>query len=48
MCRLVSTPEKIQALNGQPLWVDTGERAVDELLSGYLAVITRIQRKCDV
>jgi len=38
--RVVSTPEKIQALNGQPLWVDSGERAVDELLSGYLAVIT--------
>jgi predicted polyphosphate/ATP-dependent NAD kinase len=37
---VISTPEKIQALNGQPLWVDTGDPAVDELLCGYFAVIT--------
>jgi predicted polyphosphate/ATP-dependent NAD kinase len=38
--RVISTPEKIQALNGHPLWADTGDRAVDEMLSGYIAVIT--------
>ena len=38
--RIVSTPEKIQALHGRPLWVDTGDREVDEMLSGYLPVIT--------
>jgi len=37
---LISTPEKIQALKGLPLWIDTGDGAVDEMLSGYLAVIT--------
>jgi len=38
--RVISTPEKIQALNGDPLWADTGDCAVDEMLSGYLAVLT--------
>jgi predicted polyphosphate/ATP-dependent NAD kinase len=38
--RLISTPEKIQALNGRPLWVDTGDMGVDEMLSGYFSVIT--------
>jgi predicted polyphosphate/ATP-dependent NAD kinase len=38
--RVVSSPEKIQALDGAPLWADTGDRAVDEMLSGYMAVIT--------
>jgi predicted polyphosphate/ATP-dependent NAD kinase len=38
--RVISTSEKIQALNGTPLWADTGDEAVDEMLSGYLAVIT--------
>lgn len=38
--RVISTPEKIQTLNGAPLWVDTGDRAVDEMLSGYFEVIT--------
>lgn len=37
---VISTPEKVLALNGQPLWVDTGDPVVDELLSGYFAVIT--------
>jgi len=37
---VVSTPEKIQALGGQPLWADTGDRGVDEMLSGYMPVIT--------
>jgi predicted polyphosphate/ATP-dependent NAD kinase len=37
--RVVSTREKIQALNGAPLWADTGDGEVDEMLSGYFAVI---------
>jgi predicted polyphosphate/ATP-dependent NAD kinase len=37
---VVSTPEKIQALRGQPLLVDTGDRSVDEMLSGYVRVVT--------
>jgi hypothetical protein len=27
-------------LKGAPLWADTGDRTADEMLSGYLAVIT--------
>jgi predicted polyphosphate/ATP-dependent NAD kinase len=38
--RIVSTPEKIQALNGRPLWVDTGDPVMDGMLSGYWSVIT--------
>jgi predicted polyphosphate/ATP-dependent NAD kinase len=38
--RVISTPEKIQTLNGRPLWVDTGDPRVDEMLSGYLTVAT--------
>ncbi|MFN2165302.1 MAG: ATP-NAD kinase family protein, partial [Anaerolineae bacterium] len=37
---VVSTPDKLYALGSQPLLVDTGEREVDEMLSGYLMVIT--------
>ena len=37
---VVSTPDKLHALGSQPLLVDTGEREVDEMLSGYLMVIT--------
>jgi predicted polyphosphate/ATP-dependent NAD kinase len=36
----VSTPEKLYALGSQPLLVDTGSRAIDEILSGYLTVVT--------
>jgi predicted polyphosphate/ATP-dependent NAD kinase len=36
----VSTPEKLYALGSQPLLVDTGSRAVDEMLAGYLTVVT--------
>ena len=36
----VSTPEKLYALGSQPLLVDTGNRAVDEKLAGYLIVVT--------
>ena len=37
---IVSTPQKIHALGGQPLWIDTGDRALDRLLSGYIRVVT--------
>lgn len=37
---VVSTPEKINSLGGQPLLVDTGDRGVDEMLSGHIRVVT--------
>jgi len=37
---VVSTPEKINSLSGWSLWVDTGDRAVDRMLSGYVRVLT--------
>ncbi|HUW96697.1 MAG TPA: ATP-NAD kinase family protein [Anaerolineae bacterium] len=37
---VVSTPEKINCLGGQPLLVDTGDRGVDEMLGGYVRVVT--------
>ncbi len=37
---VVSTATKIHALGGQPLLVDTGDRSVDEMLSGYVGVVT--------
>ena len=37
---VVSTSEKINSLSGRPLWVDTGDRAVDTMLSGYMRVVT--------
>ena len=37
---VVSTPDKLYALGSQPLLVDTGDRAVDEMLSGYVQVVT--------
>ena len=37
---VVSTPGKIHALEGRPLWVDTGCRALDESLCGYIKVVT--------
>jgi predicted polyphosphate/ATP-dependent NAD kinase len=36
----VSTPDKLYGLGSQPLLVDTGSGAVDEMLSGYLTVVT--------
>ncbi len=37
---IVSTPQKIHALLGRPLLVDTGDPDVDRALSGYRRVIT--------
>ena len=37
---IVSTPHKINALRGRPLLVDTGDPTIDELLTGYMRVIT--------
>jgi predicted polyphosphate/ATP-dependent NAD kinase len=37
---VVSTPGKIHSLRGRPLRVDTGDRDVDEMLSGYIKVLT--------
>jgi predicted polyphosphate/ATP-dependent NAD kinase len=37
---VVATPDKIIALRGRPFLVDTGCRTVDEMLAGYIRVIT--------
>jgi predicted polyphosphate/ATP-dependent NAD kinase len=37
---VVSTKEKLNTLGGRPLLVDTGDRAIDEVLSGYVKVVT--------
>jgi predicted polyphosphate/ATP-dependent NAD kinase len=37
---VVSAPDKLHALGSQPLLVDSGDRAVDEMLSGYTLVVT--------
>jgi predicted polyphosphate/ATP-dependent NAD kinase len=37
---VVSTADKLHALGAQPLLVDSGDRAVDEMLSGYIMVVT--------
>jgi len=37
---IISTPEKLQAFKGRPLWVDTGDYALDKALCGYYPIIT--------
>jgi len=37
---VVATREKIHALRGKPLFVDTGNPALDEALIGHIRVIT--------
>ena len=37
---VVSTSAKIHSLGGRPLLVDTGDRAVDSMLSGYTNVVS--------
>ncbi len=42
---VVSTPGKLAALEGRPLLVDTGDPQVDELLQGYIRIITGYRRQ---
>jgi len=37
---IVAAPEKIHSLRGRPFLLDTGDRVVDKMLSGYMKVIT--------
>jgi predicted polyphosphate/ATP-dependent NAD kinase len=37
---VVSTTEKLYALGRRPLWVDTGDQEVDNMLTGYIRVVT--------
>ncbi|MFN2174066.1 MAG: ATP-NAD kinase family protein [Candidatus Promineifilaceae bacterium] len=37
---VISTPQKIVTLGGRPFLVDSGDTAVDQLLAGYIRVIT--------
>jgi predicted polyphosphate/ATP-dependent NAD kinase len=37
---VVATPNKLTSLRGKPLLVDTGDRGVDAMMTGYLQVIT--------
>jgi predicted polyphosphate/ATP-dependent NAD kinase len=37
---IVSTPDKLYALKGHLLWVDTGDYALDKMLCGYYPIIT--------
>jgi predicted polyphosphate/ATP-dependent NAD kinase len=36
---VVCTKEKLDALKGRPLWVDTGDSEADKILCGYLPII---------
>ena len=42
---VVTTPNKLVALRGRSLLVDTGDRQVDEMMSGYIRVITGYRRR---
>jgi predicted polyphosphate/ATP-dependent NAD kinase len=42
--RVVATEEKLTALGGRPLLVDTGDRELDRTLAGYITVITGVGR----
>lgn len=41
----IAAPEKIHALHGQPLLVDTGDPSVDKMLKGYIRVTTGYQEQ---
>jgi predicted polyphosphate/ATP-dependent NAD kinase len=42
---VVSTAEKLYALGQGPLWVDSGDRDVDKMLSGYMRVVTGYKQR---
>jgi len=37
---VVATPDKINALRGRPLWVDTGDSELDAMFAGHVRVVT--------
>ena len=39
---IVATTNKLASLNGRPFLVDTGDPDVDQLLSGYIRVVTGV------
>ncbi len=42
---IISTPEKIQSLNGQPIRVDTGDESLNKSLFGMVPVVTGYDEK---
>jgi predicted polyphosphate/ATP-dependent NAD kinase len=42
---IVATSAKLAALRGAPFLVDTGDPAIDSLLSGYTRVITDLGKE---
>jgi predicted polyphosphate/ATP-dependent NAD kinase len=42
---VVATPNKLNSLRGRPLLVDTGDLEVDNILTGYIQVITDYKRR---
>ena len=42
---VIATPDKLAALRGQPLRVDTGDQEIDELMTGYIQVVTGYRRR---
>lgn len=37
---ILSTPAKLHALEGAPLLMDTGDATIDQILSGYIRIVT--------
>jgi predicted polyphosphate/ATP-dependent NAD kinase len=42
---VIATRNKLNSLNGQPLLVDSGDKGIDELLCGYIGIITGYREK---